>query len=500
MAQIIPENRQKSSSQKFAQLITNVSKEIPEHLDEYVENKKLKKNYGINLKGIKDPNTRQQIIADELQFGRKKKIADSSFLNSRNNNIAQNEQNNIYQNENIPDLNQFEQQQQNNNQSPQFRENRENPQKNTRQNQGKNTRQNQQETNFPEDYTNGKILPVKSSDEIIREGEQRARIRNENGIPTSRLEGISEVEQENNLAIQSNERVEAQKQRRQEAEIRAGNLGVSEITPYFEGVENEKRSVLGSIGNYLFGQGKEPVTIPPEVRAYFKSYGENVAKMGGSEAEINKKITDEAKKFIDDSSNIVETLPDAPRFFKKVGDLFSDTGLPNEDVKIAMRNKLKPFLEKGMYDYARDLLAQKDYDAEERETFIADLSENALKEVSKLPKINNEPKFKKDKGLFGYDITVKDLDNKYNEQTKELIHNNIRDVLKSDPNTNLILLRKAYEDKGVDWRIFQNSINQLIQNNEFTPNADQSNQDADLSQPPLSNLDSILFGLNLRGR
>src|SRR5665213_1859879 len=43
-----------------------------------MENKAIKKNYGLDLSGINDPETRKQLIADQLKFGRQLKQAEAT--------------------------------------------------------------------------------------------------------------------------------------------------------------------------------------------------------------------------------------------------------------------------------------------------------------------------------------------------------------------------------------------------------------------------------------
>ena len=70
MVQVLrPQNRQKPS---FAQsIVGGLAEGTADELKHYAENKGVERQLGINLSGIKDPNTRAQIIAEQLKSKRK---------------------------------------------------------------------------------------------------------------------------------------------------------------------------------------------------------------------------------------------------------------------------------------------------------------------------------------------------------------------------------------------------------------------------------------------
>ena len=61
-------------------------------------------------------------------------------------------------------------------------------------------------------------------------------------------------------------------------------------------------------------------------------------------------------------------------------------------------------------------------------------------------------------------------------------------------------MRKAFEEKGVDWNEFKDALNELELNKEIKLEADQETQRHFLDSPPLSNLGKILKGLNIIGK
>jgi hypothetical protein len=151
-------------------------------------------------------------------------------------------------------------------------------------------------------------------------------------------------------------------------------------------------------------------------------------------------------------------------------------------------------LNEGLYDTARNLLSELGYHPEERESIIASLGEGPKKALAEMPKIEvkKEPSFKK-----GY-LTVDEVPLTGAQQA--IIKNNMTKAFKGDRDLNLVLLRKAYEDKGVDWRSFKDTLNEMILDGDVELNDDQFNHLDLMDTPPLNNLDKILHGLNLIGR
>ena len=171
---------------------------------------------------------------------------------------------------------------------------------------------------------------------------------------------------------------------------------------------------------------------------------------------------------------------------------------------LVARLKLDPLLKEGLYDESRNLLNDLGYHTEETEEFIADLGENAVKSLNLLPKIEKNSPVEQEHGKFGY-TTPSGKSSftsimQYSPEMKEKIENNLHQVLSSDPSTNLILLRKAYENKGVDWEGFKDALNNLILKGSVKLNADQLNFLDKLEEPPLNKLDKILFHFGQIGR
>ncbi len=78
------------------------------------------------------------------------------------------------------------------------------------------------------------------------------------------------------------------------------------------------------------------------------------------------------------------------------------------------------------------------------------------------------------------------------------IQENLSNILTKEPDTNLILLRRAFREKGIEWDQFKDILNTLErEGHPFNP--DQINMLDKLDTPPLDNLGKILHGLRFKG-
>jgi len=146
------------------------------------------------------------------------------------------------------------------------------------------------------------------------------------------------------------------------------------------------------------------------------------------------------------------------------------------------------------------LLSELGYHPEERESIITDLGEPARKIISQLPKMN-KTEFKEngsEEYQFGGPASFPQPE--FSEQVRKQIKDSLSKIVTADPSVNLILLRKVYEDKNVDWQTFKDDINDLIIEGKFMMDDDQFKHLDLLDTPPLDNLDKLLYGIKLIGR
>jgi hypothetical protein len=132
-------------------------------------------------------------------------------------------------------------------------------------------------------------------------------------------------------------------------------------------------------------------------------------------------------------------------------------------------------------------LSEIGYHPEEREAIVSDLGEGSRKALSNLNQIKE------------FDWKYKDniLENYYNDNQKEQIHKALIESFKNEPSVNTILLRQAFNEKGVDWREFKDQLDRAIIDGEITLNPDQFNSLNNLDEPPYNQLEKILHKLKL---
>lgn len=267
-----------------------------------------------------------------------------------------------------------------------------------------------------------------------------------------------------------------------------------------EEVEKERQERVASQQDY----GKRAVDellrlnpdATPEQQAIFKKKGEQFSTQGKSEGEIDRAIAAEATKF----RNLIKGVQDsmsAPRILNKFQREFLGNEKSFNQAATDLRVKLKPLLDEGLYDTARNILEGLGYYPEERESIVHPLGDIAKTSLKLIP---NAKKERIEEDLTGGRIPSITMPYRYDENQKQNLISNLSDLFKQDPNVSLVLVRKAVEDKNYDWRIYKDAINDLIESGQFKPNDDQRKQMDYLDEPPLNNLQKILHGLNLIGR
>ena len=229
--------------------------------------------------------------------------------------------------------------------------------------------------------------------------------------------------------------------------------------------------------------------------AIFQKKGEQAGAQIKSEADINKYLAIEAKNFKNTITNVKRDMS-APRSLNRYQRKMLGTQKNFEQAANDLRVKLKPLLDLGLYDTARNLLTDLGYYPEERENIINPLSEHEKTLMNKVPKAT---KISRPEELGGPQVPSFFIPYEYNPNEKENIKSGLQDLMKANPNFDLVLARKAFEDKGYDWRIFKDSLNEL-ESQGFKLTDDQETQRAYLDSPPLDTLGKILHGLGIVGR
>lgn len=316
---------------------------------------------------------------------------------------------------------------------------------------------------MPQQATKGIVKPVFSPSELTQKALILANERNKAKIPTSPKEAYAELSQQNEENKLYNQGVESELQRKIAAQEKYGEQGRNALTKIMPEANDE-------------------------ILAIFQKKGEEYANQNKSQADISRLLATDAIKFKNQLSNIENDLS-APRFLTNIFRSFLGNEKSFDEAANDMRVKLKPLLDEGLYDTARKMLAKQGFAPEERESII-----NPIPKEDKniIDKMNLKKQVSTPEEL--------EMHYQYTPLDSEEMKNNMMEVFSKDPNANLVLIRKAYEDKGYDWRMFKNNLNDLIQSDQIKLNGDQFNQLTYLDQPPLNRLEGWLHKLKLVGR
>ena len=277
MVQIIPAAKQKYSfgsavGQSFGEGLGEGLKESDDRRrqDRYreEEDQALKKR-GIDLSGIRDPETRAAVISNDLKRGSKRRVAkDSKYLDTNPYNLRSGEGGEYQTERNLPSFldnkvtrspSKGEERDQSlirDYPSPQTNQNRIQPEIQQR------TPQNEfygEQGSLPESSVQGGKRRIFDADELSRQAHEISRRSLETESPMDYRESLAYSTMRNNENKDFNREVDNQKTSRILAEDAYGKLAQDELKKYFPGTEIDNKA-------------------PPELEALFSRYGEEAAK------------------------------------------------------------------------------------------------------------------------------------------------------------------------------------------------------------------------------
>ena len=322
--------------------------------------------------------------------------------------------------------------------------------------------------NIPQPATTGQIIPLLTPSEKRSEAKRLSKESTSAGIPLTPVQALEEVNKAEDDKRLHNQTVESERKQRVGAQQTYGKRASDELLKVYPEATSEQQAI-------------------------FQKIGEEEAAKGKSEAEINRFLSKAATNFKNSIVNVEKDLS-APRLQNMIQRAATGTYKNLEQAGEDVRSHLKPILDLGLYDTARKILSNKGYGPEEREVIINPLSERSKITLNKVPDVRAKKELGKIPGQPVLAISFKkpeiNIDN---------IKDGLSDLKKSDPNFSLVLARKAFEDKGYDWRIFKDALNDL-ERQGFELTDDQNIQKGYLDTPPLNKLEEILHGLNIIGR
>ena len=324
--------------------------------------------------------------------------------------------------------------------------------------------------NLPQAATSGIKRPVYSPDQLTKAAKNLHQTRNAANIPTTLKEAYNEVREANEENKIYNQEIDKELGQRIESQKESGEQAVTKLQKVLPDATDEQQAV-------------------------FRKIGENKRGESTSEADFDRVISKEAVKFKNMLTNVKKDIS-APRLQNSLHRKFLGT---EKDFKAASKDlqvKLKPLLDLGLYDTARNMLSDLGYYPEERESVVNDLNNKAIAAINLVPSTKKQESFKKGSG--GYAEPFPEMIYTPKDQTN--IREGILSAFKADPNISLVLARKGFEDKGYDWRIFKDALNDLVQGEQIKLNDDQFNQLQYLDSPPLNLLEQLLHSIKIIGR
>lgn len=315
----------------------------------------------------------------------------------------------------------------------------------------------------PQAATTGVKQPLRTRAEKVPDARKLSKLSTEAGIPMTVPQAMEQINMEEEEKKEHNRLVDEELKQRIQGQKTYGERAVDELKKVYPEAD-------------------------PETQAIFQKIGEEESKKGESEADINRFLAKKANQFKSAITNVQKDTS-APRLHNSILRAMEGTYKNFEQSGADARKHLQPMLDLGLYDKARNLLAEQGYGPEEREIIINPLSERSKSIINQVP---NYKRIETGKGRFGVKANEK-------PPSKEPIKSALIDMKKNDPNFSLVLARKAFEDKGYDWRVFKDTLNEL-ENEGFKLEDDQEKQRGILDKPPVNILYKMLEGINIIGR
>lgn len=331
---------------------------------------------------------------------------------------------------------------------------------------------NQSPGNLPQQATEGVVRPILNRSQMIPRSKQLSKELTDNGIATSFQQAMQMVEQENEDNRKFNETVNAETEARKLSQADYGAKAAQQLEKFLPGAS-------------------------PEQIAIVKKEAEEQAGTFKSEADIERAMAKSSEQIANEIEAVKKSLS-PPRLHTNISNKILGREKTIDQASEDLRVKLNPLLKRGLYDTARKLTSELGFYPEERENAIQPLTGELKSLVKSIPKVSR-PKTLKSFRSRGLGLSPYTED-KYTSQQLNNLNENMQQVFQENPTTNLVLLRKEYEDLGYDWRTIKDALNKNIQSGSIKLNPDQQNQNHYLETPPLNNLEKILHGLNIIGR
>jgi hypothetical protein len=257
--------------------------------------------------------------------------------------------------------------------------------------------------------------------------------------------------------------------------------------------KREREARYGSIGQEIFSK-LNPNATPQELANFFEE-SSKLQKPNEQPGEMFKRLAQKATDYKNKVARAEEyAIPE--NALEKTKAFFRG----EEAQDISEREKLSKRSLSGLDKLKqREILRKKHFQPEEIAERISPLSEAVVDRLERFPSLKPMPKKSSAKrGLPGFQASEKGLD----EEELGFFRNSLSKILQEDPDADLLLLRKGFEKKGVNWREFRDAIDSLQEEGQvdFSNHPEHSQNLELLYTPPRGGLKKILHGLKLIGR
>ncbi len=312
-------------------------------------------------------------------------------------------------------------------------------------------------------------LPVIDPVDVDRLGAQYAEQARQNGNPISDEQGALIIGQRNTQNIQHNNYVDSQETAQRARQAHYGEIGKAAIGDVYKDVSKDVLDIFQKEGQSLYDEGYD-------------------------EAEISKRLNEKAAKIRNDVVSLEGRHKARSNARSYIGSFLGTSKSQEKNIE-DMRGAVKPLLDEGLYDVTRQILGNLEYEREEIESIVSNLGEGSKKELSSFPDLK-----KRRGGWDPLNFEQKFDHTPLNENQQQQLDQSILNVFENDPSTNLILLRKAYEDKGVRWDEFSDSLKKGIASGKIKLNDEQQRATKDIDEPPMKFLHALFHTIGLKGR
>ena len=191
-------------------------------------------------------------------------------------------------------------------------------------------------------------------------------------------------------------------------------------------------------------------TADPQTQQLFGDRAIRLYRQGLNTAQVNTILTQEARKLGDSLASFAKSPEVSFNPFKRAYESVKGTFIPPEQLKENLSSFAKPFIELGEFDVFRRLGSEKNFRPVEVEE------------------------------ILGYKISpqvTSYLSKELKNLRPETLENQIEEVFKIDPNTNVVLLREKFVNTGkVGFADFLNAVSKLQNEQRIKLEKDQRNQ------------------------